>query len=414
MRCTILLLLDYQPLQFKLDPRLARLLGVHTQTRPVIIQALWQYIKTHKLQVGWINSGTLLYKIFIIGCYWINCKYSYFQDSHEREFINCDKYLEQIFSCPRMKFAEIPQRLNPLLHPPDPIVINHIIRYNKLLLSWCILLVWFILYLTHFTDLLLQCGGCGAEADCMLRYWCGSRWYFENTNEQLPTLNNKSAGNTGLSFIYSFYLLIFVSAFWMFLNACQLWFQNLDNKIHETVESINTLKTNREFFLSFAKDPQQFINKWLISQTRDLKVISFLLFSSTLKLLKPLPNTDNIFSFLYSRPWRMLLETQRKSVDLSSSISHGLRRLCAATFTPRCSRSVLNWNRLWGFVITDKITLHKAALSAPIFYCIFILFTYSPGSVCDNFYCRLYLCMLYVKQYSTVPLHSFRLPEMHI
>lgn len=84
--------------QFKLDPRLARLLGVHTQTRPVIISALWQYIKTHKLQ-----------------------------DSHEREFINCDKYLEQIFACPRMKFAEIPQRLNPLLHPPDPIVINHVI-----------------------------------------------------------------------------------------------------------------------------------------------------------------------------------------------------------------------------------------------------------------------------------------------
>ena len=51
VRCTILLLLDYQPLQFKLDQRLARLLGLHTQTRPVIISALWQYIKTHKLQV---------------------------------------------------------------------------------------------------------------------------------------------------------------------------------------------------------------------------------------------------------------------------------------------------------------------------------------------------------------------------
>jgi SWI/SNF-related matrix-associated actin-dependent regulator of chromatin subfamily D len=98
VRCTILLLLDYQPLQFKLDPRLARLLGVHTQTRPVIISALWQYIKTHRLQ-----------------------------DAHEREYIVCDKYLEQIFGCPRMKFAEIPQRLNPLLHPPDPIVINHVI-----------------------------------------------------------------------------------------------------------------------------------------------------------------------------------------------------------------------------------------------------------------------------------------------
>lgn len=55
-------------------------------------------------------------------------------------------------------------------------------------------------------------------------------------------------------------------------TASQQEIQSLDNKIHETVETINQLKTNREFFLSFAKDPQQFINKWIISQTRDLKV----------------------------------------------------------------------------------------------------------------------------------------------
>ena len=103
VRCTILLLLDYQPLQFKLDQRLARLLGVHTQTRPVIISAMWQYIKTHKLQ-----------------------------DQHEKEYINCDKFLKQIFHTERMKFAEIPQRLSSLLHPPDPIVINHVISVEEL------------------------------------------------------------------------------------------------------------------------------------------------------------------------------------------------------------------------------------------------------------------------------------------
>lgn len=83
-------------MQFKLDSRLARLLGIHTQTRPVIISALWQYIKSHKLQ-----------------------------DPHEREYINCDIYLEQIFETTRMKFSEIPQRLHPLLSPPDPICIHH-------------------------------------------------------------------------------------------------------------------------------------------------------------------------------------------------------------------------------------------------------------------------------------------------
>ena len=50
--------------------------------------------------------------------------------------------------------------------------------------------------------------------------------------------------------------------------------QSLDNKIHETVETINSLKTSREFFLSYAKDPQLFIDKWLKSQSRDLKTMT--------------------------------------------------------------------------------------------------------------------------------------------
>jgi SWI/SNF-related matrix-associated actin-dependent regulator of chromatin subfamily D len=40
------------------------------------------------------------------------------------------------------------------------------------------------------------------------------------------------------------------------------------------VETINQLKTNREFFLSFAFNPQQFITRWLASQTRDLKTMT--------------------------------------------------------------------------------------------------------------------------------------------
>ncbi|CAL8109410.1 unnamed protein product [Orchesella dallaii] len=188
VRCTILLLLDYQPLQYKLDPRLARLLGVHTQTRPVIIAALWQYIKTHRLQ-----------------------------DAHEREYINCDKYLEQIFNCQRMKFAEIPQRLNPLLHPPDPIVINHIISVE------------------------------GAEQKKTACYDIEVE-----VDDTLKTQMN--------NFLLS--------------TSSQQEIQSLDSKIHETVETINQLKTNREFFLSFAKDPQQFITRWLQSQTRDLKTMT--------------------------------------------------------------------------------------------------------------------------------------------
>jgi len=188
VRCTILLLIDYQPLQYKLEPRLARLLGIHTQTRPVIINALWQYIKTHKLQ-----------------------------DAHEREFVNCDKYLEQIFQCQRMKFAEIPTRMHPLLHPPDPIVINHVISVEG--------------PDTKKT----ACYDIDVEIDDPLKVQMNG--FVMGTSNQQEILG-------------------------------------LDNKIHETVETINQLKTNREFYLGFAKDPQQFIAKWLISQNRDLKLMT--------------------------------------------------------------------------------------------------------------------------------------------
>ncbi|XP_037869343.1 brahma-associated protein of 60 kDa isoform X2 [Bombyx mori] len=189
VRCTILLLLDYQPLQFKLDQRLARLLGVHTQTRPVIVNALWQYVKTHRLQ-----------------------------DPHEREYIACDRYLEQIFGAPRVKLAEVPARLGALLHAPDPIVINHVIAVEP----------------PHDAKQ-TACYDIDVEVDDTLK----------------AQMNN---------FLLS--------------TANQQEIQGLDSKIHETVDTINQLKTNREFFLSFSKDPQQFIQKWLVSQSRDLKSMS--------------------------------------------------------------------------------------------------------------------------------------------
>uniref|UniRef100_A0A3B5MF75 SWI/SNF related BAF chromatin remodeling complex subunit D1 n=1 Tax=Xiphophorus couchianus TaxID=32473 RepID=A0A3B5MF75_9TELE len=188
VRCTVLLMLDYQPPQFKLDPRLARMLGIHTQTRPVIIQALWQYVKTHKLQ-----------------------------DPHEREFINCDKYLQQIFETQRMKFSEIPQRLHALLMPPEPIIINHVISVDP------------------NDQKKTACYDIDVEVD-----------------DTLKTQMN--------SFLLS--------------TASQQEIAGLDNKIHETIETINQLKTQREFMLSFARDPQGFINDWLQSQCRDFKTIT--------------------------------------------------------------------------------------------------------------------------------------------
>ena len=56
--------------------------------------------------------------------------------------------------------------------------------------------------------------------------------------------------------------------------ASQQEIKFLDNKIHETVETINTLKTNREFFLNFGNDSQLLFNNWLQSQCKDLKTVT--------------------------------------------------------------------------------------------------------------------------------------------
>uniref|UniRef100_A0A8C1Z6Q2 SWI/SNF related, matrix associated, actin dependent regulator of chromatin, subfamily d, member 3b n=2 Tax=Cyprinus carpio TaxID=7962 RepID=A0A8C1Z6Q2_CYPCA len=188
VRCTLLLMLDYQPPQFKLDPRLARLLGIHTQTRSSIIQALWQYVKTNKMQ-----------------------------DSHDKEYINCDKYFQQIFDCPRLKFSEIPQRLTNLLLPPDPIVINHIIS---------------------------------VDANDQKKTAC----YDIDVEVEDPLKAQMS------SFLLS--------------TANQQEIASLDNKIHETIESINQLKIQRDFMLSFSRDPKGYIQDWLKSQSRDLKLMT--------------------------------------------------------------------------------------------------------------------------------------------
>lgn len=188
VRCTMLFMLNYLPQQFKLENRLARLLAIHTQTRPVIVQALWQYIKNRKLQ-----------------------------DTHEREYINCDAYLHQIFGRPRIRFAEIPALLQPLLQTPDPIVIHHVVSVDP-------------------ADAKKQaCYDIVVDVD-------------DTLTQQMST------------FLLS--------------QSSQHDIFELDKKIHECVANIKQHHLQREFFLGFSKNPQEFISDWISSQTQDLKTMT--------------------------------------------------------------------------------------------------------------------------------------------
>ncbi|CAF0792243.1 unnamed protein product [Didymodactylos carnosus] len=187
VKCTILMLLDHQPQQYRLENRLARLLSLSNGTRQAIIHAMWQYIKTHKLQ-----------------------------DSEEREFINCDAHLQSIFDCSKMRFSDLPGKLNKLILPPEPIIINH---------TLCI----------DGTDPKKHaCYDIDVEVDDPVRDTMRTFLSPQNTHE----------------------------------------LEELDGKILQYIDSINQLKQSREFYLSFADDPQGFICKWLASQSRDLKIMT--------------------------------------------------------------------------------------------------------------------------------------------
>ncbi|XP_053721142.1 SWI/SNF-related matrix-associated actin-dependent regulator of chromatin subfamily D member 2 isoform X1 [Synchiropus splendidus] len=217
VKCTLLLMLDHQPPQYKLDPRLARLLGVHTQTRASIMQALWLYIKNNKLQ-----------------------------DSHEKEYINCNRYFRQIFGCHRLRFSEIPMKLAGLLQHPDPIIINHMISVDP-------------------TDQKkTACYDIDVEVDDPLKAQMNS-FLSSTTNQQeiaalevkvrdahLQDLGSHDAGRRRRM---------------MSDGVCV-------PQIHETIEYINQLKTERDFMLSFSNNPQEFIQDWLKSQCRDLKLMT--------------------------------------------------------------------------------------------------------------------------------------------
>ncbi|CAI5444720.1 unnamed protein product [Caenorhabditis angaria] len=189
VKCTILLLLDYQPMKFKLHPRLAKVLGIAAETRPKIIEALWQYIITHKLQ-----------------------------DSQDRDFINNDLFLEQCFGQKRMRFMEIPQRLHLLLQQPDPLILNHVIQKNE-----------------EGQEKTSACYDIDVELEDPLK-------------AQMATFVHNQSSATEVA--------------------------NLDQKIYDVVEQINEMKKRRDFYVRFADEPNDFIKKWMISQSSDLKTLT--------------------------------------------------------------------------------------------------------------------------------------------
>lgn len=158
-----------------------------------------------------------------------------------------------------------------------------------------------------------QCGPNRSEEDSMLWHWCGGGWPSEGPNEQFSVLYDQPAGDccTGDEGNPSWR--------WSITNACTslacrimfkmsylllCWLHSL--QIHETIEYINQLKTERDFMLSFSNNPQDFIQDWLKSQSRDLKVNIWSCHSLSVPVSSPNLYRMSKYVYRYDNPIKYL------------------------------------------------------------------------------------------------------------
>lgn len=114
-------------------------------------------------------------------------------------------------------------------------------------------------------------------------------------------------------------------------------------QIHETVEQINAIKLQREFYLGFSDNPQKFINDWLASQNRDLKVCVYVCVHGQLWFGK---GRHNNWSAPTHRWWKTRWVIQRQRESPLTLSGRGARKPYLGTSTLRSARESQSWSKL--------------------------------------------------------------------
>ena len=84
----IILHVDHVPPRFKLEPQLAAVLGVYSDTRANIVSAFWEYVKVTVSAFGHLLEVAHFFLTF--------SKAKKLQDPVDREFIVPDAYLKEV------------------------------------------------------------------------------------------------------------------------------------------------------------------------------------------------------------------------------------------------------------------------------------------------------------------------------
>eukprot|EP01136_Pigoraptor_vietnamica_P043785 Opistho-1_new@19665 len=150
----------------------------------------------------------------VLAAIWGYAKKNKLQDAEDRKTIMCDAALQRLFGMDRIAFSLLPSLINAHLAPPEPVEINYTIRI-------------------------------GEEVKKDVCY-----------DIDVEVEDTPKSGTFGLS------------------GTLAKEIVTLDESIQDLIDKINEHKLKREFMLDFAENPRLFIDKWLESQTRDLKVMT--------------------------------------------------------------------------------------------------------------------------------------------
>eukprot|EP01135_Chromosphaera_perkinsii_P007109 Nk52_evm8s696 gene=Nk52_evmTU8s696 len=155
-------------------------------------------------------------KAAVIVAVWQYIKKNKLQDAEDPKIIRCDRGLRNIVGTDKVNFSQIPYVIEEYLTPPDPVEIQYIVKVND----------------KQRKNAKDVCYDIEVELE-------------DSYRSQISTFLISSDMQNDIS-------------------AC-------NEKIHRLLQEVSEVKTKREFFKFYSDNPKAFIDKFLMSQSRDLK-----------------------------------------------------------------------------------------------------------------------------------------------
>ena len=218
IKIKIIFFVNYLYQEFKIKEELANIIGITQDTRPRILNHIWQYMKINSLQ-----------------------------DNEVPNIVNLNRELQKVFKTEKLDLSTLTAKLSDYLKRVEPNEIDFHIKSNE---DWNEnqKLYDFIINVDdpHFLDISNFLSNIDNESILFPK----SLFFYKNENQQKNEKSQQSIAD-------SFYSKI----------------SDYDRNIQDLIEKLKKLKYKYDFFEAYSKDPKRFIDNFLHQQNSLLKIM---------------------------------------------------------------------------------------------------------------------------------------------